>query len=214
MITLYEMPDSGNCYKVRLTLNQLEIPFQRKSVDISKGESRTEDYLALNPNGRVPLIVLDDGTPISESNAIICYLARGSSLRPTDPIAEAQMLSWMFFEQYSHEPYIATTRYWLHVLEDPEGYAARIEQNTPLGYAALGVMEKRLREADFLVGDEYSLADIALYAYTHVADEGGFDLEAYPAIRSWLDRVRDQPRYVPMERLDGAGHDVPGTTRS
>ena len=201
MITLYEMPDSGNCYKVRLTLNQLEIPFQRKPVDISKGESRTEDYLALNPNGRVPLIVLEDGTTIAESNAIICYLARGSSLRPGDRVAEAQMLGWMFFEQYSHEPYIATTRYWVYLLKDRAGHAERIEHNMPLGYAALGVMEKRLREADFLVGDEYSLADIALYAYTHVADEGGFDLGSYPATRSWLDRIRDQPRYVPMERL-------------
>ena len=201
MITLYEMPDSGNCYKVRLTLNQLEIPFQRKLVDISQGESRKQDYLALNPNGRVPLIVLDDATAIPESNAIICYLARGTPLRPTDPVAEAQMLSWMFFEQYSHEPYIATTRYWLHMLDDREGYAERIAHNTPLGYAALGVMEKRLSEADFLVGDQYSLADIALYAYTHVAGEGGFDLAPYPGIRSWLDRVSAQPRHVPMERL-------------
>ena len=200
MITLYEMPDSGNCYKVRLTLSQLGIAFERRPVDIAKGETRNQDFLALNPNGRVPLIVLDDGSALPESNAIICYLASGTHLRPTDPLAEARMLSWMFFEQYSHEPYIATTRYWRHLLKDPEGYAERIEHNMPLGYAALAVMEKRIGDHDFFVDGRYTLADIALYGYTHVADEGGFDLARFPGIRSWLSRVRDQPGHIPMDR--------------
>jgi glutathione S-transferase len=203
MIMLYDTHDSGNCYKVRLTLNQLEIPFESVSVDIMKGETRTDEYLALNPNGRVPMIVLEDGTPLPESNAIICHLARGSHLRPADPVAEAQMLSWMFFEQYSHEPYIATTRYFLYFLKDAETYAEQIARNTPRGYAALDVMETRLGEHEYLVGESYSLADIALYAYTHVADEGGFDLASYSGIRSWLDRVRDQPLHIPMERMPG-----------
>jgi glutathione S-transferase len=201
MITLYDTPDSGNCYKVRLTLNQLEIPFDSVSVDIMKGETRADEYLALNPNGRVPMLVLEDGTPLSESNAIICHLARGSHLRPSDPVAEAQMLAWMFFEQYSHEPYIATTRFWLYFLKDAEGYAEQIARNMPRGYAALDVMEKRLAQHEFLVGESYSLADIALYAYTHVADEGGFELGSYSGILRWLDRVRGQHLHIPMERI-------------
>ena len=195
---LYDFLSSGNGYKVRLALHQLGIPFTRVELDIVAGETRTPDFLAKNPNGRIPTLELPDGTFLAESNAILFYLADGTPLLPDDRLARAQVLQWMFFEQYSHEPNIATSRYWLHHLElTPERRAALAEKKR-LGDAALGVMETHLARRTFFVGERYTIADIALYAYTHVADEGGFDLEPFPAVRAWLARVAGQPGHVPI----------------
>jgi len=196
---LYDFLESGNGYKVRLLLHQLEIPFERVELDITRGATRTPEFLAKNPNGRIPLLELDDGTCLAESNAIQWYLAEGTPLLPDDRMLRARVLQWMFFEQYSHEPFIATVRFWLHQGLGEEK-AAAIAERRPRGYEALSVMERQLTSSDFFVGDRYSIADIALYAYTHVAGEGGFDLGGYPAVREWLERVRAQPRHVPITR--------------
>ena len=195
---LYDFLESGNGYKVRLALHQLGIPFERVEMDIVAGATRTPGFLAKNPNGRIPTLELPDGTFLAESNAILFYLADGTPLLPTDRLQRAQALQWMFFEQYSHEPNIATSRYWLHHVElTPERRAALVEKKRA-GDAALGVMETHLASRTFFVGERYTIADIALYAYTHVADEGGFDLGPFPAVRAWLARVASQPRHVPI----------------
>ena len=195
---LYDFLESGNGYKVRLALHQLGIPFERVEMDIVAGATRTPGFLEKNPNGRIPTLELPDGTFLAESNAILFYLADGTPLLPTDRLQRAQALQWMFFEQYSHEPNIATSRYWLHHVElTPERRAALVEKKRA-GDAALGVMETHLASRTFFVGERYTIADIALYAYTHVADEGGFDLEPFPAVRAWLARVASQPRHVPI----------------
>ena len=198
MIRLYDYLPSGNGYKVRLLLHQLDIPYERVEVDILAGESRSDHFLSLNPNGRVPLVVLEDGRILSESNAILCYFAEGTAFLPEDRYQRALALQWLFFEQYSHEPYIAVSRFWLqHMppeLVDPKALAQKQEG----GYAALEVMERRLGKLPFLLGHDYTVADIALYAYTHVADEGGFDLSGYPAIKAWLARVAAQPKHIPI----------------
>ena len=197
MLKLYDFLESGNGYKVRLLLHQLEIPYERVELDITRGATRTPEFLRMNRNGRIPLLVLDDGTCLSESNAIQFYLAEGTPLLPADRLGRAQVLQWMFFEQYSHEPYIAVVRFWMHT-----GEAAKrtdeVEMRRARGYEALAVMEDHLTGRDFFVADTYTIADIALYAYTHVAHEGGFDLDAYPAVRAWLGRVRSQPRHIPI----------------
>lgn len=198
MLHLYQMPGSGNCFKVELLLNQLGIPYGTTAVDITRGESRTEAFLARNPNGKVPLLHDPDHGDLAESNAMLCHLASGSPLLPEDPWQRAKVFEWLFFEQYSHEPYIATVRYWVHILGDAEGHAAEIEARRPRGIAALDVMETRLSTHDWLTDAGYTIADIALYAYTHVAHEGGFDLAPFPAIRAWLERVAAQPGHVPM----------------
>jgi glutathione S-transferase len=197
MPTLYDYLPSGNGYKVRLLLAQLGIPFELVQMDLEKSATRTPEFLAKNPNGRIPCLRLDDGTHIWESNAIQWYLAEGTPFLPSDRLERAQVLQWMFFEQYSHEPYIAVVRAWHHfgLLEQNR---AQLADKVKGGYAALGVMEGRLRDRSWFVGDRYSIADIALYAYTHVADEGEFDLAPYPAVRAWLDRVRAQPKHVPI----------------
>ncbi|HKA15203.1 MAG TPA: glutathione S-transferase family protein [Myxococcota bacterium] len=194
---LYDYLESGNGYKVRLLLQQLDIACERVELDITRGETRTPEFLALNRNGRIPVLVLDDGTAIAESNAIQFYLAEGTPLLPAGRIERAQVLQWMFFEQYSHEPYIAVVRFWCHTgmaAERGEEVAARRVR----GYDALAVMEDHLHTRDFFAAGCYTIADIALYAYTHVAHEGGFDLAPYPAVRAWLARVRNQPRHIPI----------------
>ena len=191
------MPSSGNCYKCVLALAQLGLDCEARELDIRDGTTREPEFLALNPNGRVPLLITDDGSALAESNAILHYLADGSALLPTTRLAHAQVLQWMFFEQYSHEPFIATNRYFRVLSGEPDAHAARMAENEPKGYAALGVMEQRLAREDFLV-DSYSIADIALFAYTHVADEGGYDLVPYPAVRAWIERVRGTDGFVPM----------------
>jgi glutathione S-transferase len=197
MIRLYDSALSGNSYKVRLVAAQLGIPLAIVPVDILRGESRTPEFLARNPNGRTPVID-DDGFVLAESNAILVYLARGSRLLTDDRRLEALVFQWLFFEQYSHEPYIATSRFWLlHKPDGPERRAALAARRDG-GSAALGVMEQHLATRRFFVG-EYSIADVALFAYTHVAHEGGFPLDDRPHVRAWLDRVRAQPGFVAME---------------
>jgi glutathione S-transferase len=198
VLRLYDYLPSGNGYKVRLLLAQLGVPYELVTLDIVKGEARTPEFLAKNPNGRIPLLEIEPGKLLAESNAILCYLADGTPFLPADRWSRALVLQWMCFEQYSHEPNIATVRFWLHYTELTPERRAAIEQKRPLGYAALDVMERHLAARAFFVDDRYSVADIALYAYTHVADEGGFDLGRYPAVRAWLERVRAQPRHVPI----------------
>ena len=198
MLTLYDYLDSGNGYKVRLLLHQLDIPYRRVELDIDKGETRTAAFLAKNPNGRVPTLELEDGSCIAESDAILWYLAEGTPFLPEGKLARAQVLQWMFFEQYSHEPYVATPRYILRHLPADHPRRAELPERLARGRAALGVMETHLAKAPYFVGGRYSIADIALYAYTHVADQGGLDLAPYPAIRDWIDRVAAEPRYIPI----------------
>jgi glutathione S-transferase len=197
MMRLYDYLPSGNGYKVRLLLAQLAIPFERIELDILDGATRTPEFLAKNPNGRIPLLETDDGFRLAESNAILCYLAEGTPFLPAARREHAEVLQWLFFEQYSHEPNIATVRFWMHGAMTPER-EAQIPARRALGYAALDVMERQVETGAYFVGERYSIADIALYAYTHVADEGGFDLGRFPAIRDWLVRVRAQPRHVPI----------------
>ncbi|MBI3991685.1 MAG: glutathione S-transferase family protein [Candidatus Lambdaproteobacteria bacterium] len=203
MLRLYDYLPSGNGYKVRLLLTQLGLPFQLIELDIMRGETRTPAYLCKNPNGRVPLLELEDGTLLPESNAILYYLARDTPYFPLSRLAQAQVLQWMCFEQYSHEPNIATARHWIqHVGVTPEREAALAEKQR-LGRAALAVMEGHLRGHTYFVGEAYSIADIALYAYTHVAHEGGFDLAPFGAIAAWLARVRAQPRHLAITARPG-----------
>jgi glutathione S-transferase len=197
-MTLYDFHDSGNGYKVRLLLSHLGLAYRYVEIDILSGESRTPEFLAKNPNGRIPVLELPDGTFLSESNAILFYLAQGTRYLPDDRLASAQVLQWMFFEQYSHEPNVATLRFWRKHLEPDDDRQKRIEEKTLLGHAALDVMERHLAGRTFFVGEHYTIADVALYAYTHVADEGGFDLSPYVAVSAWLERVRGQPGYVPL----------------
>jgi len=193
---LYNVAYSGNSYKVRLLLSQLGIPCEIIEIDILKGESRTAEFLKLNPNGRTP--VLDDnGFILAESNAILAYLARGTKFLPEDRKQSALVFQWLFFEQYSHEPYIATSRFWLQHKPDSPERAALLASKRDGGWAALKVMEGHLAKHDFFVGD-YSIADISLFGYTHVSQEGGFPLDDLPKIRAWIERVKGQPGLVPM----------------
>jgi glutathione S-transferase len=197
MLRLYDDPISGNGYKVRLVLTQLGLPFEYVALDITKAETRTPAFLAKNPNGRIPTLRLEDGTHLAESNAIAWYLAEGTKLAPADRLARAHTLQWMFFEQYSHEPYIAVARFWKHVLPTlDDDKQRRLPDIMKRGHAALDVMEKHLSTRPFFVSEKYGLADVALYAYTHVADEGDFDLSGYPAIRAWMKRVAAQPNHI------------------
>jgi len=198
MIVLHGYTGSGNCYKPALLMRQLGIPYQWREVDILNGESRTPAFLAKNANGRIPLLEVEPGRYLAESNAMLCYLAEGSALLPADRWARAKVFEWLFFEQYSHEPFIATVRFWVAIQKSAETNAAKIAEMRPKGYAALGVMEAQLAKTAFLTGAAYTIADIALYAYTHVADEGGFDLAGFPAVRDWLARVAAQPGHRTM----------------
>jgi glutathione S-transferase len=196
MIKLYQFHASGNCYKVRLLLHQLGTPFEAVETDIMGGATRTPEFKAKNPIARVPTVELEPGTFLAESNAILWYFAEGTPLIPTDKLERARMLQWMFFEQYSHEPYIAVARAWIAFFGVPPGKERELEERIQKGYAALDVMEGELKKRPFFAGERYSLADIALYAYTHVAEEGRFDLSRYPAIRAWFERVQAQPRHL------------------
>jgi len=199
MLRLYQAQRSGNCYKVRLLMTQLGIEFETVEVDIIRGESRTADFLAKNPNGRVPLLEMEDGQYLAESNAMLFYLSEGTEYFPSDRLDRACVMQWLFFEQYSHEPYLATSRYWIALLGKAEEYREQLNQRREPGYAALGVMERHLTHNFFFVGDRYTIADIALYAYTHVAPEGGFDLTPFPKVCEWLDRVQLQPRHISID---------------
>ena len=198
MLRVYGTAASGNCHKVRMALEALALPYAWTEIDPIRGETRTPGFLAMNPNGKVPVLEIGPGTYLPESNAILWYLAEGTPLLPSDSLQRAQVLQWLFFEQYSHEPYIAVARFLRKFHPDPESQRALAESKMKSGYRALEVMEGRLAQEPYFVGDRYSIADIALYAYTHVADDGGFDLGPFPAVRAWLDRVRAQPRYAAM----------------
>ncbi len=197
MLRLYDNNASRNGYKVVLLLTQLGVPFERVELDIFKGESRTPAYLAKNPGGKIPALELEDGTVLAESCAILCYLAEGTPFMPDDRVLRAQVLRWMFFEQNAHETSIAEARFILGHPELSEGReGAILAEKQRRGNAALALMERHLAAHDFFAAGRYTIADIALYAYTHVADEGGFDLSQYPAVGAWLDRVAAQPGYV------------------
>ena len=197
-MVLYDYLDSGNGYKIRLLLAQLGRHYRWRELDIMHGGTRTPEFLRKNPNGRIPAIELEDGSCLAESDAILWYLAEGSPYVPNEALARAQVLQWMFFEQYSHEPYVATPRYIVKHLPADSPRQAELPKRLEQGRAALAVMEQHLASRQYFVGERYSIADIALYAYTHVADEAELDLEPYPAIRAWLGRVAAEPGHVPM----------------
>jgi glutathione S-transferase len=196
-VLLYDSAVSGNCYKVRLLLSLQGVDFERREVDVVDRSGRMELLGELNPALRVPTLVLDDGQPLAESNAILWYLAEGSELLPGDRLQRARVLQWLFFEQYSHEPYIAVVRFWVRFSAAPPD-AAEIEARRAGGYAALDAMERHLDGRTFLVAERFTIADIALYAYTHVAHEAGFEMSGYGAIDAWLGRVAAQPGHIPI----------------
>jgi len=195
---LYDNEVSGNCYKVRLLLAHLGKPYERRSLSVHDRTNRPQLLGGLNPSMRVPTIILDDGRPIGESNAILWYFADGTAYVPEDRYDRAQVLQWQFFEQYDHEPFIAVARFWLHYKDGAYDRAALAEKQKG-GYKALDAMERHLAAQPFFVGGRYSIADISLFAYTHVAAEGGFDLANYPATRAWIDRVKAQPGHVTID---------------
>ena len=199
MLTVYGMKTSGNCYKVQLLLEQLGRPYRWVEVNSAAGETRTPQYLAMNPNGKVPLLEVEPGRWLAESNAILCYLAEGSPLWPQDAWGRAQVLQWLFFEQYSHEPYVAVARFiclWLDAQHERRAELPRLRERRA---QALAVMERQLQAQPFMAGAQYSIADIALFAYTHAAADGGFDLAHYPQVQAWLQRVRQQPGFIAQQ---------------
>jgi glutathione S-transferase len=198
-VVLYNSAVSGNCYKVRLLLAHLGVEYETVDVSVVDRSNRAELLGELNPALRVPTLVLDGGRPLAESNAILWYFGDGTPYLSEDPYERAQTLQWMFFEQYSHEPYIAVVRFWLRYSGTPERFTDLLPEKTRGGYVALDALERSLDGRDFLVAGRYSIADISLYAYTHVAHEGDFDLAAYPAIRAWLNRVAAQPKHVTID---------------
>ena len=203
MLRLYDNHTSGNGYKPRLLLAHLGIAYDHVEIDIVNGESRTAAFLAKNPNGRIPVLELEDGTCLAESNAILFYLAEGSRFLPSERLARAFTLQWMFFEQYSHEPYIAVARHWIQHVGMTDEQRAQLPAKQEGGHVALAVMEGHLGGANWFGGEAMTIADIALFAYTNVAGEAGFDLGAYPALRAWLKRVAAEPGHVPMSREGG-----------
>jgi len=200
MLTLYDFKSSGNGYKVRLLLHQLRLPFIYVETNILKGETKTPQFLEMNPNGKVPLLSLGDGRFLAESNAILLHLAEGTRFLPSDSWQKSKLYEWLFFEQYSHEPNIATPRFWKNYLKVGEYDEAELKRRQLAGRKALAVMEKHLQDQKFF-GLQYGIADIALYAYTHKAEEGGQILDDFPAIKDWIDRVKAQPGHVTMEDI-------------
>jgi glutathione S-transferase len=196
---LYDYLPSGNGYKVRLVLRELGLPYELVEVDILHGGSRTPEFLAKNPNGRIPVLEIPGRGFLSESHAIMSFLADGSALIPKDPLDRAWMWQWLCFEQYSLEPNVATVRFWLHSLHKTEAeLGEKLTDKRRLGFAALDVLEQGLKDREYLVADQYTLADIGLYAYTHVAEEGGFPLVRYPAIQAWCERIAARPGHRPI----------------
>ena len=199
MHLVYGNSDSGNCYKVKLALDQLALAYRWIETDSVAGATRTPAFLAKNPNGKVPLLELDDGSYLPESNAILWYLAEDTALAPAGRLGRARALQWMFFEQYSHEPYVAVARSIARYLPPDSPRRAELPRLRERAHQALAVMERHLAREPYLVDAVYSIADIALFAYTHCAEQGGIELARYPALRAWLERVRAQPRFVPMQ---------------
>lgn len=208
MITVHGMSTSGNCHKVRLLLEQIARDYRWVEVDSAHGATRKPGFLALNPNGRVPIVETDDGRVLAESNAILVWLAEGTSFWPDDAWQRAQALSWMFFEQYSHEPYIAVARFVRGWTPPDSPRRGELPKLLKRGHAALSVMERHLSMQRWFTGPQYGAADIALFAYTDVAHHGGFDLAPYPAIRDWLARVRDTPDFVAMPEPDAVAAEL------
>jgi glutathione S-transferase len=198
-VLLYNSQVSGNCYKVRLLLAHLGISYECEELSVVDRSNRQDVLGGLNPSLRVPTLVLDDGRPLGESDAILWYFGEGTRFVPEDRYERAQVLQWMFFEQYEHEPALAVTRFWLTYSGHPEDFADRLEERTAAGNRALAATDAHLRDHRYFVGDALTLADIALYAYTHVAHEGGYDLDEYPAIRPWLDRIASEPGHIPID---------------
>ncbi len=195
-LRLYDFLPSGNGYKIRLLLTQIGMPFERIEINILKGESRTSEFLSINTNGKIPVLEVEEGKYLAESNAILMYVSEGTEFLPYDRFLKAQVLQWLFFEQYSHEPFIATSRYWISILGKAEEYKEALKEKHQRGYAALEVMENHLTGKTFLVGERYTVADIGLFAYTHVAGEGGFDLTKFKAIQAWIERIKAQPGFI------------------
>ncbi|MBM9546422.1 glutathione S-transferase family protein [Leptospira sp. 201903074] len=195
---IYGDKQSGNSYKLILVTSFLEIPYEWQDIDTKKGETRTDSFLQMNPNGKIPILVLDDGRILSESNAILNFLAEGSDLIPNDSFERAKVFQWQFFEQYSHEPFIAVARYIRHYLGIPDERRGEYESKQMGGHKALKVMETQLEKTPYLVGDNLTTADISLFAYTHVAEEGGFDLSSYPKILEWIKRIQSLENFKPM----------------
>mgnify|MGYP001576555999 CR=1 FL=1 len=202
MIKIYGDIQSGNCYKIKLLCSFLQLEHEWHHVDILAGDTKQADFLLKNPNGKIPLLTFPDGRNLTESNAIINYLAANSDLLPTDNFDLAKVQQWQFFEQYSHEPYIAVARFIAKYLGLPEERRAEYESKHQNGYKALSVMESQLAKTPYLIGEQLTTADIALYAYTHVAEEGGFELKNYHAISAWLNRIHNQPNYISMNSTD------------
>ena len=199
MTTVYGDMQSGNCFKIALLFSNLGLACDWKPVSVVNGETRTDKFLSMNPAGQVPVVILDDGEVLTQSNAVLNYFAEGTSLLPAASLARARVLEWQFFEQYNHEPTIAVRRFIKKFLNLPADRKAEFDSKEEGAYRALNVMEKHLQQHKYLVDEVYSIADISLYAYTHVADEGDMNLSKFPAIRSWLDRVREQPGYIGMD---------------
>ena len=200
MLTLYSMQRSGNSYKVRLAMSQLKIDHRLVEIDVLRGETRTPEFLAMNPNGRVPVLEVAPGRHLAESAAILWYLAGGTPLVPDDRFWRGEMLQWMFFEQHSLEPYLGAAHFWLVMIKGGrELQKHALEEWFERGYQALRVMERHLESHEFFAAGRYTIADIALYGYTHAANECGYDLTSFPAVRAWLRRVALQPRHIPME---------------
>lgn len=198
MLKLYGMSGSGNCYKPVLLMAHLGLRHQWVEVDVIGGGTRQPEFLALNPNGKVPLLELEPGKTLSESNAMLTYLAEGTAWLPEDRWARAKVMEWLFFEQYSHEPAIATVRFWVKYLGKRRLWRDKITQTMDKGYAALQVMEQRLAQSAFLTGEQPTIADIALYAYTHVAHQGGYEMNRFAALQAWMARVAALPGHVVM----------------
>ncbi len=196
---------SGNCYKLQLAAAELGVEYVWHEMDILDGATRTAEFIAMNPNGKVPLMLLPDGRCLPESNAILSYLAEGSELAGADRYARANVLQWLFFEQYSHEPFIATSRFIMKYLGSPADRQADLDARRAGGLKALQLMEDQLAANEYLANDAFSIADIALYAYTHVAHEGGFDLGDYVSVREWIGRIESRPNYIAMRAASG-GH--------
>lgn len=198
MITIFGDVYSGNCYKVKLVAEQLQYRYEWRAIDILRGDTKTAEFQAFNPAGKIPVIVTETGQVLAESNAIIWYLAQDTFLLPQDSFAQAEILQWLFFEQYMHEPPVAGARFIKRYLGNPEDKQTELAAKIQKGYQALDVMETHLRRHDFFVSAHYSIADIALFAYTHVAEEGGFSLDAYPYIQRWIERISAQDRFVTL----------------
>ncbi len=201
MVKLYSDQISGNCYKLRLLLTQLGVPFQVVETSVVQGQQRTDAFRAKNPNAKVPIVELEDGTILAESNAILFHFAQDSPLWPAEPLERSRALQWMFFEQYTHEPKIAVARFWVKFRDLTAEDEIELAKLQKAGHHALKVMEGHLVDHEFFAAGRYTIADIALYAYTHMAHEGGFDLEGYPAVRRWLDRVAAQPGHIPIDHV-------------